>query len=85
MKKSKRAKPGAAPRIDYASPTRVPPAETLPDVLERVVLRRQLKVEDGDVVITRERVPSLNPLHGSCAPPPAESVVAGQATGAAWS
>ena len=40
---------------------RVSPGDTLPDVLERVVLRRQVKVEDGDVVITRERVPRLNP------------------------
>jgi hypothetical protein len=40
---------------------RIAPTDTLPDVLERVVLRRQVKIEDGDVVITRERVPSLNP------------------------
>jgi hypothetical protein len=33
----------------------------LSDVVERLVLRRQVKVEDSDIVITRERVPRLNP------------------------
>ena len=41
--------------------SRIAPADALPDVVERVVSRRQLQPEDGDVVITRERVPLLNP------------------------
>jgi hypothetical protein len=40
----------------------VPPVDSLPDVLERVLLRRQVTIEDGDVVIARERVPNLNPM-----------------------
>jgi hypothetical protein len=43
-------------------PNRIAPADALPDVVERVVSRRQLYPEDGDVVITRERVPCLNPF-----------------------
>jgi hypothetical protein len=33
----------------------------LPDIVERLVSRRQFFPEDGDVLITRERVPSVNP------------------------
>jgi hypothetical protein len=42
-------------------PVRVRPTEALPDIVERIVPRRQVAAEDGDVVITRERVPRLNP------------------------
>ena len=41
-------------------PNRIPPADALPDVVERLVSRRQVQLEDGDVVITRERVPLVN-------------------------
>jgi hypothetical protein len=43
------------------SVTRIPPAEALPDVVERLVSRRQIVAEDGDVLVIRERVPRLNP------------------------
>ena len=46
---------------DPNRPERIAPDDALPDVLERVLLRRQVQVEVGDVVITRERVPRLNP------------------------
>ena len=49
-------------------PVRVRPTESLPDILERIVPRRQVRIEDGDVVITRERVPRLNPYATSVAP-----------------
>lgn len=49
-------------------PERIAPDDALPDVLERVVLRRQVQVELGDVVVTRERVPRLNP-HATIALP----------------
>jgi hypothetical protein len=63
VKKLKRLQSDRAARTDWdARPSRVPRRETLPDVLERVVLRRHVKVAIGDVVITRERLPSLNPL-----------------------
>ena len=42
-------------------PTRTSPDEALPDILERIVHKRQVQVEDGDIVITRERLPRLNP------------------------
>ena len=42
-------------------PVRVPPGETLPDIVERLVPKRQVHTENGDVVITRERLPRLNP------------------------
>ena len=50
------------------TPVRVRPTESLPDILERIVPRRQVHVEDGDVVITRERIPHLNPYTTSPAP-----------------
>lgn len=43
------------------APRRVAPDDALPDVMERVVLKRQVHIEDGDVLLTRERVPRLNP------------------------
>ena len=49
-------------------PQRIPPDDAVPDIVERVVPRRNLRVERGDVVITRERVPGLNPF--PIAPPP---------------
>ena len=61
MKKPKRSRSERRVRAD-PRPALVPPAETLPDVLERVVPRRHVKVAIGDVVITRERLPSLNPF-----------------------
>ena len=40
---------------------RISPADALPDVVERLVTRRQTTPEEGDVLIVRERVPRLNP------------------------
>ena len=45
-----------------SNPVRIPPAESLPDIVERIVPRRHVQIEERDVVITRERVPRLNPL-----------------------
>jgi hypothetical protein len=42
-------------------PVRIRPTEALPDIVERIVPRRRVHAEDRDVVITRERVPRLNP------------------------
>ena len=42
-------------------PSRISPDDALPDVLERVVQRRQLRVEISDVLVVREREPRLNP------------------------
>ena len=53
---------------DPNGPERIAPDDAIPDVLERVVLRRQVQLEVGDVLITRERVPRLNP-HATIALP----------------
>ena len=50
------------------TPVRVQPTEALPDIVERIVPRRQVHVEDRDVVITRERVPPLNPYAAFAVP-----------------
>ena len=42
-------------------PNRIPPSDALPDVVERLVSHRQFQPETGDVLITRERVPNVNP------------------------
>ena len=47
--------------LEHMEVSRISPADALPDVVERLVSRRQLQPENGDVVITRERVPRLNP------------------------
>jgi hypothetical protein len=41
-------------------PSRISPADALPDVVERLVTRRQITSEDGDVLIIRERVLRLS-------------------------
>ena len=43
-------------------PNRIAPSDALPDVVERLVPRRQFQPEDGDVLITRERIPRVNPF-----------------------
>jgi len=52
---------------DLREPQRVPPAEAPADAVERVLPRRFL-LESGDVVITRERVPQVNPRPMSSEP-----------------
>ena len=42
-------------------PNRIAPADALSDVVERLVPRRQFQSEDADVLITRERLPRVNP------------------------
>jgi hypothetical protein len=42
-------------------PSRIAPADALPDVVERLVSRRQFRPDDDDVLIVRERVPRVNP------------------------
>jgi hypothetical protein len=42
-------------------PTRIPPRDDPAETVERLVSRRQLHVERGDIVITREPVPRLKP------------------------
>lgn len=46
---------------EHPEVSRIAPADALPDVVERLVSRRPIRVEDGDVLITRERVPRVNP------------------------
>jgi uncharacterized protein YbaR (Trm112 family) len=43
-------------------PKRIPPAEAPADAVERIVPKRHVQVEPGDVVVTREPVPRVNPL-----------------------
>ena len=40
---------------------RLAPSEATAEAMERIAPRRQLGLEKGDVVITRERVPRVNP------------------------
>jgi hypothetical protein len=44
-----------------APPTRIPPADDPAEAMERLVSRRQVQVERGDVIIAREPVPRLKP------------------------
>jgi len=46
---------------------RRPPRESPSDAIERVQPRR-VQIETGDVVVTRERVPQVNPKRASAAP-----------------
>ena len=46
---------------EHPEVSRISPADALPDVVERLVSRRQYRPDDGDVLIIRERVPRLNP------------------------
>ena len=46
---------------EHSEVSRISPADALPDVVERLVSRRQYRADDGDVLIIRERVPRLNP------------------------
>ena len=69
MKKTRRRQSDNPPvPAGTVPPVRVPPAQALPDVVERVVLRKQVMVVVGDVVITRERVPRLNPYATAATP-----------------
>jgi hypothetical protein len=49
-----RSKPPVRPRL-------ISPTESPADAIERIVSRRHLQLEHGDVLIVRERVPSVNP------------------------
>ena len=40
-------------------PTRIPPGADPAEALERLVPRKQLRPEDGDIVIVRESIPRL--------------------------
>ena len=40
-------------------PRRIPPSDAAADAVERIVSRRQIQLESGDIVIYRERVPNL--------------------------
>jgi hypothetical protein len=44
-------------------PTRIAPSDDTAETVERIVSRRQLPLEDGDVVIRREEVPPLKKTH----------------------
>jgi hypothetical protein len=46
-------------RKESAAPERIAPAADTAETLERLVSRRQLRVEEGDVVIAREPLPRL--------------------------
>lgn len=53
---------------DPPGPKRTPPGEDLPEAVERIISRRQIHIEKGDVVIRRERVPRLNPRASAATP-----------------
>ena len=55
---AKRPRPTKTPE----GPRRIPPAEATSEAVERILPKRQLQIEAGDVVITREPVPRVNPL-----------------------
>ena len=46
---------------EHSEVSRIAPADALPDVVERVLSRRQFRPDDDDVLIVRERVPRVNP------------------------
>jgi hypothetical protein len=47
--------------LEHQEVSRISPADALPDVVERLVSRRQFRPDVGDVLIIRERVLRLNP------------------------
>jgi len=53
---------------DPPGPKRIPPADDLPEAVERIISRRQILIEAGDVVIRRERVPRVNPMASAPTP-----------------
>ena len=55
---AKRPRPTKTPE----GPRLIPPAEATSEAVERILPKRQLQIEAGDVVITREPVPRVNPL-----------------------
>lgn len=48
-------------REPTGGPDRIPPAAATADALERIAPKRPVHLEPGDVLITREAVPSLRP------------------------
>jgi hypothetical protein len=55
-------------RPQPARPQPVRPQDDPNETLQRVIPKRQIQVQDGDVVVRRERLPRLNPY--AIAPPP---------------
>jgi hypothetical protein len=53
---------GRSPKNADSGPHRIPPADATSETIERVVGRRTVQPEGGDVVITRELVPSLRSI-----------------------
>lgn len=49
-------------------PRRIPPRDDVPEAVERIVPKRQVQPQRGDVIVRRERVPRLNP-YALAAPP----------------
>jgi hypothetical protein len=56
------------PPPDPPGPKRIPPGDDLSEAVERMISRRQLQIEAGDIVIRRERVPRLNPRASAAMP-----------------
>jgi hypothetical protein len=48
-------------RHSPGGPRRIPPAKATSEAVERILPKRQVQVETGDVVMTREPVPRVNP------------------------